>query len=91
MNIQTHPGFSSVGIEIPQAARGARVRPSRAHVGRRTVTVLAAVAIELLVAVAMVAMAIGVGGSPRAVTARPDAAPFVTPAPEMAPTPRPGF
>ena len=91
MNAQTHPGLTAVGIQMPRTARSSTAQSSRSRVGRRTATLLAAVAIELFVAIAVVAMATGVGSAPRAVSTRPGAAPFVTPAPEAAPTPRPGF
>jgi len=91
MNSQAHPGLTSSGLELPRATRARTVASTDARGGRRTVTVLAAAAIEVLVAVAVVAMSIGVGSTPRAVSGRSDAAPFVTPAPEAPPTPRPGF
>jgi hypothetical protein len=52
---------------------------------------MAVLAIDLLVALTFVAMSTGIGTGPRPVTTRPDAVPYVTPAPEAAPTPRPGF
>lgn len=90
MTTQTHPGLTAVGIQMPHTTRSSTAHSSRPRLGRRTVTLLAAVAIDLLVALTFVAMSTGVGNEPRAVTARPDAAPYVTPAPEPAPTPSHG-
>jgi hypothetical protein len=91
MNVQAHPGLSPVGIDMPKATRRPAVSDGRVRIGRRTLTVVAAVAIDLLVALAFVALSVGIGGEPRAAGTRPDAVPFVTPAPEAPPTPRPSF
>jgi hypothetical protein len=91
MNVQAHPGLSPVGIDMPRATRRPAVSDETVRIGRRRVMVMAAVAIDLLVAVMFVALTVGVGGEPRAAGTRPDAVLYVTPAPEAPPTPRPSF
>ena len=91
MSMQAHPPLGTVGIDMPRATRRPVASDGRVRVGRRTVTVMAVLAIDLLVALTFVAMSTGIGTGPRPVTTRPDAVPYVTPAPEAAPTPRPGF
>ena len=91
MSSQAHPGFATVGIELSRAARVRAGHSRRSRIGWRVVTLSAVVAIELFVAGAVFAMSIGISGAPRTVTTRQDTAPYVTPAAEAAPTPRPGF
>jgi hypothetical protein len=91
MSMQAHPGFGTVGIDMPRATRRSTVSDGRLRIGRRTLKVVAAVAIDLLAALTFVALSVGIGGEPRAAGTRPDAVQFVTPAPEAPPTPRPSF
>jgi len=85
MQTQMHTSLGLVGIGLPtrDPHRAARTR-SRP----RSVTVAAAIAIEVLIAASLVAMSIG---DQRAGSLRREAGPFVTAAPEAPPTPRPGF
>ena len=84
MNSQTHPGLPRVGGGVSRTRRGVTApmpRPS----------LLAAVVIEAIVAVTLVVMGATIGNEDKVAPGQPGAAPFVTPAPETQPTPRPGF
>ena len=86
MSIQTQPRFQNVHIARPDAPRLQITATARAQFGRRVVLVLAIVVLEAIVVLAAVGMSAGIGGEPWA-PAGSGAEPFMTPAPEAAPTP----
>ena len=90
MSIQTHPGLHRFGIGQSPTHRRRGVVDRRTSVGRRTLSILAAVVIEAIVVLAFIGTSTGIG-SERSASGRPGSAPFVTTAPEAPPTPRPGF
>ena len=91
MSIQTHPGLPRVGTGVSGTLRGGAAPSRRTWRRRRTASVLAAVVIDMIVAVAFVVMDAGIAGEHNDASDQPGSAPFVTPAPEAPPTPRPGF